>query len=266
MNQNEDSLNGPPAAPDAVESSSNNQPQLVLRPEDYPNVENLVTEDDTPVDSIYAEKQQRLLTEPLYTSWQSPEVGQRFVVLSNVGLFATPDRPPLVPDCLLSLDVDVPPNLRQKDHHSYFVWVYGKTPDAIIEIVSDRRGGEEDFKLSEYARMHVPYYAIFDPNNLLGGGPLRVMELHRRRYRAVADNWLEGVGLGLTLWQGVYEGVEETWLRWCDRQGHAILTGRERAEQEHQRAEQERQRADEASERIKRLESQLRGLGVEPSS
>jgi len=70
---------------------------------------------------------------------------------------------------------------------------------------------------------------------------------------------LPGVGLGLTLWQGEYEGVEALWLRWCDLEGRVIPTGAERAEQERQRAEQERQRAE-------RLAAQLRALGVEPEN
>ncbi len=262
MNPQETSIDLPPV----VVPPLGDGPQLVLRPEDYPNVDNLITEDGAPVDNIYAEKQQRLLTETLYTSWQPPEGEQRFVALSNVGLFSTTERPPLVPDCLLSLEVDLPQNLRQKGHHSYFFWVYGKMPDVVIEIVSDRRGGEEDYKMSEYARMRVPYYVIYDPNDLLGGGPLRVMELHRRRYRAVADNWLENVGLGLMMWQGVYEGAEENWLRWCDREGQVLLAGRERADQEQQRAEQERQRADAAIDRIKQLEARLRDQGIDPSA
>jgi len=36
-----------------------------LPPELWPEVEHLVTEDDTPVDNIFSEKQQRLLTESL---------------------------------------------------------------------------------------------------------------------------------------------------------------------------------------------------------
>lgn len=238
----------------------------MLTREDYPKIDPLLAEYGSILDSIIIEKQQRLLTEALYVSWQCPEGEQRFVALSNVGLFSSTDRPPLVPDCLLSLDVDWPRDIRRKEHHSYFVWVYGKMPDAVIEIVSDRRGGEEDYKMDEYARMRVPYYAIYDPNNHLGGGELRVLELHRRRYRPVANNWMEGVGLGLSLWQGVYETVEETWLRWCDREGQVILTGRERADQEKQRGDQEKQRGDEASERIKRLEAQLRERGIEPSA
>ena len=33
-----------------------------------PDVEHLITEDDTPVDNLLSEKQRRLLTEPLYST------------------------------------------------------------------------------------------------------------------------------------------------------------------------------------------------------
>jgi hypothetical protein len=35
-------------------------------------VENIVTEDDEPLDNLFSEKQQRLLTESLYSSWTPP--------------------------------------------------------------------------------------------------------------------------------------------------------------------------------------------------
>jgi hypothetical protein len=56
----------------------------------HPNVDHLVTEDDTPVDNIFSEKQQRLLTEPLYNSWSGPGEGRPFVAMANVG-YRTPD-------------------------------------------------------------------------------------------------------------------------------------------------------------------------------
>jgi len=34
--------------------------------------------------------------------------------------------------------------------------------------------------------------------------------------------------VGLTLWQGIYEGTDARWLRWCDAQGTVIPTGEER--------------------------------------
>ena len=136
-----------------------------LSPEQWPQVDHLVTEDDTPVDNIYFEEQQRLLTESLYASWQ----GQRFLALANVGLFYSITEPPLVPDVLLSLDVQAPDDLWKKSHRSYFVWVYGKPPDVVIEVVSNRKSGEADSKLRGYARLGIAYYAIADPLDEHGG-------------------------------------------------------------------------------------------------
>lgn len=241
-------------------------PLLTLDPADVPNVEDLVTEDDTPLDSIYTEKQQRLLTEPLYSSWRGPEDGQPFLALANVGLFAESKKPPLVPDFLLSLEVSAASDLRAKENRSYFMWIFGKPPDVVVEIVSDRRGGEADVKMRAYARIGVVFYVIYDPDDLLEGGVLRAFTLNRRRYEAIDPRWLPEVGLGLVLWPGAFEGPTQTWLRWCDRDGRVIPTGAERAEEERRRAEEEGRRAEETAERLRRLEAQLRALGQEPEA
>ncbi|MCX7940032.1 MAG: hypothetical protein N2545_11450, partial [Thermoflexales bacterium] len=67
-------------------------------------VQTIVTEDDTPVDNIFSAKQARLLVESLYTSWQHPEFGRRFIADTNVGVFYALRQPPVVPDMFLSLD------------------------------------------------------------------------------------------------------------------------------------------------------------------
>jgi hypothetical protein len=41
-----------------------------------PDIQGLITEDDTPVDNLPSEKQQRLLTEPLYSAWAGPGAGR----------------------------------------------------------------------------------------------------------------------------------------------------------------------------------------------
>jgi hypothetical protein len=41
-----------------------------------PDIHGLITEDDTPVDNLPSEKQQRLLTEPLYSAWAGPGAGR----------------------------------------------------------------------------------------------------------------------------------------------------------------------------------------------
>jgi hypothetical protein len=60
-------------------------------------MEDPVTEDDAPVDSILSKKQHHLLTTPLYGAWAGPEKmtpGQcRFMALANVGLFGSVNFP-----------------------------------------------------------------------------------------------------------------------------------------------------------------------------
>ncbi len=99
-----------------------------------PDLSHLVTEDDTPVDSVYSEKQMRLLTSSLYASWKP---GRDFLALANVGLFARPENPALVPDVMLSLDVTLPEDIFEKGNRCYMVWRYGKPPDLVIEVVSN---------------------------------------------------------------------------------------------------------------------------------
>jgi len=48
------------------------------------DISHLVIEDDTPVDNLQSEKQQRLLVEPLYSSKALPSP---FLAAANVGLF-----------------------------------------------------------------------------------------------------------------------------------------------------------------------------------
>ncbi len=215
-----------------------------------PDLDALVTETDEPVDSIATEKQQRLLAEPLYSSWDGPGQGRPFLVLVNVGWFYASKQPAVVPDCLLSLGVRLAGELDSKEGRSYFQWLYGKPPDVIIEIVSDRRGGEEDEKKKLYVDQGVRYHVIFDPRDVLGGGVLRAFVLTGATYTPIAPGWLPGVELGLTLWDGPFEGEVRTWLRWCDQQGRVIPTGAERAK--------------EAQEQIQRLAARLRELGIDP--
>ncbi len=240
-------------------------PAEVFDPADIaPNIDHIVTEDDTPADNMFSEKQQRLLTEPLYSSWPGPGEGRPYIAAANVGVFAAVSQPPLVPDAFLSLDVRASQDLWPKHHRSYFLWEYGKPPHVAIEIVSNRKGREAGGKMRDYARIGVIYYAIYDPDAQLRGQALRVYALREGKYAAIKDRWLPEVGLGLTLWQGVHEGVEAIWLRWCDRDSNVLPTGTERAEQERERAEQERERAEQERERAERLANKLRALGVNP--
>ncbi|MFN0122058.1 MAG: Uma2 family endonuclease [Blastocatellia bacterium] len=232
------------------------------------DIDDLITEDDTPVDNWYSEKQQRLLTETLYSSWQPPvdemETPRKFTATAKVGLFLERKNNPMVPDMLLSLDVETPDDLTQRKNRSYFVWEIGKVPEVVVEIVSNREGGEDTTKLRAYARMGIYYYVIHDPFRELSQDALRVYELGFHRYRLRPDDRLPEIGLSLTLWEGEYEGSRTKWLRWCDAAGNLIPTGAERADNARQRAQNAEQRAGNAEQRAAALAAKLRDLGFDP--
>ena len=219
-----------------------------------PDISHIITEDDTPVDNMFSEKQMRLLTHTLYASWPGPGDGRPFVAMANVGLFFAIHAPPLVPDVLVSLDVTLPPEPHQKEHRSYFIWEYGKPPDVVVEVVSNRVGKELGNKLLDYARLGISYYVVYDPEGHISARPLRVFGRLPSGYAELNDFWLESVGLGVTLWEGEFETMQQTWLRWVDRDGALVATGEERAAAEHARAESAEQRAESAEQRAESAE------------
>ena len=241
------------------DSTVQNDPILTLAPEDIPNVEDvehLITEDDTPVDNMFSEKQRRLLTRSLYASWKGPGPNRPFLAASDVGIFRSVNEPPVVPDVFLSLDVIPPEDWWIKKGRSYFIWEYHKPPDVVIEVVSNAKGGETDTKVERYAQFGVPYYVIFDPIEQVQEGRLRIYELTSiRTYRELSVDFLPSIGLGLQLWRGIFEEREATWLRWQDASGTLLVTGEERAEKE-------TKRADQAEERAERLAALLRAHGI----
>jgi hypothetical protein len=266
-------------------------PLLACPPEELDLEENLVTEDGVPVDGAYSEKLMRLLPSVLYSSWVRPE-GRPFVAMANVGLFFHVEEPPLVPDVLVSDGVKMPDNLGLKKHQSYFMWRYGKPPDLVTEIVSNREGGELDRKLALYARIGVTYYVVWDPFQIVGKKKLSCFILQGGKYDPLSAPLFPLLNLGLIVWHGRWEETEADWLRWTDLEGNLlplpqelVEQERQRAEQERQRAEQERQRAEQERQRAEqerqraeqehhraeqehqkaeRLAAQLRALGVNP--
>ncbi|MGB3511912.1 MAG: Uma2 family endonuclease [Microcoleaceae cyanobacterium] len=212
-----------------------------------PDISHIITEDDTPVNNLISEKQQRLLISTLYSSFQTD---LPFLATANVGLFYGIKQPPLVPDILLSLEVEVPEDWSQKQNRSYFVWEFGKSPEVVIEIVSNKIGNELGSKFQNYARAGVAYYVVFDPLQQFGETILRTYNLLGKDYTPLDNFFLSQVRLGLTIWPGIFEGKEYNWLRWCDESGRILLTGDERAEKERQRAE--------------RLAELLRERGIDP--
>ncbi len=242
-----------------------------------PDITDLVIEDDIPVDNFQSEKQRRLLVEPLYSSRILPAP---FIAAANVGLFYTVKQEPIVPDAFLSLGVQMPTDWSRKENRSYFFWEFGKAPEVAIEVVSNRKGNELSSKKTDYARIGVIYYAVFDPlrqiqdATQMQGQLLKVFALAHGHYIELTDPfYLDTVGLGLAVWEGEFETQVGTWLRWCDRYGRVIPTGQERAAQAEARVSQVEARVGETEALLEqerqekaRLMERLRSLGVDPDT
>ncbi len=245
-------------------------------PTDEPDVSGLVIKDDTPVDNLVSEKEGRLLTEPLYSSWAGPPPREGrprpFAAFANVGLFSSTTEPPVVPDMMLSLDVTTPSDMTEKKNLSYFMWRYGKPPEVVIEVVSPTPGGELAGKFERYRKIGVAYYVVYDPLGELGDVALRTFELRGGLYVVADRAWFEPVGLGLVEWDGAFEGWDARWLRWCTRDGSVIPTGAERAlsagvraSTAEARASTAEARASTAEARAERLLAKLRAAGIDPN-
>lgn len=242
-----------------------------LTPDNLAKVEQLVTEDDEPAESFYIEKQRCFLTQTLYDACQQVNQGCTFLACANVGLFYHIDYLPLVPDVMVSLNVQLPDDLWEKNHRAYMTWHYHKLPDVVIELVANEIGGEADVKKLLYAQLGVPFYVIYDPEKYLSDQVLYVYRLALDRYIQQPNAWMEEIQLGLMVWQGQFERCNAPWLRWCDQHGTLLLTGEERADMYYQRTEQLHQHAEykaSAYEQIRakseRLAAQLRALGIDP--
>ncbi|MDG2989859.1 Uma2 family endonuclease [Candidatus Synechococcus calcipolaris G9] len=238
----------------------------------FPDANDFITEDDTPVDNIASEKQQRLLTAVLYSNLTD----QRFLAAANVGIYHTVNQPAIVPDVFVSFNVEVPEDFWPKENRCYFLWNFGKPPDIAIEVVSNRVGNELTHKFKLYEQMRVSYYVVFDPMKRLGGDRLGIFELRGLQYQKMqcqenGDFWLGQVNLGLTLWDGEFEGGSGPWLRWCDAQGQLLPTGDEQAHAAQAEAKQAKEQARNAQEQAAQAQAQaqrladfLRSQGIDP--
>jgi Uma2 family endonuclease len=223
--------------------------------------EQFVTEDDTPVDNLFSEAQQRLYIDPLHANkWTD----RPFMACSNVGIYYAPKEFPVVPDMFLSFDVSKPKEWHEKKNKCYFLWRMKKSPELVLEIVSNKEGNENTTKFGIYAKMGVLYYIIHDPYKYLYKQELNIFQLVNGQYEPYQEGengYMPEIDLGLLLWEGVFEGASAPFVRWCDKEGLMLRTGAEgiaeeeqRAKEAEERAQEEAKRADEAEERANALE------------
>ena len=167
---------------------------------------------------------------------------------------------------------------------SYLMWQEGVAPFLAVELLSPGTESEDlgrrlreinqpPTKWEVYERiLRIPYYIVYDryENNL------RAFGLVNASYKAIAlpENrlWLDAIGIGLGLWQGVYQQTSGLWLRWYDQSGwlptlaEKIEAESQRVEAERQRTEFERQRAESERQRADKLAAYLRSQGIDPDN
>lgn len=147
------------------------------------------------------------------------------------------------------------------------LYFWNQEGDELSLSQKSRQRGKTASKKAIYAQIGVRYYVVFDPlqqiqkQDEMNGAIVRVWSIAPEGYTELTAGaglieagqsvWLSTVGLGLTLWEGLFEDdVPRLWLRWCDRDGQVIATGAERA--------------DDAEARVRRLAARLRALGEDP--
>ena len=177
---------------------------------------------------------------------------------------------------------------------SYVLWQEQVSPFVVVELlspstededlgrtVSDR--GKPPTKWQVYEQiLRVPYYIVFSgyTNEMqafrLVAGAYERTELTNGRLL------IPQLELSLGLWQGSYENIERTWLRWFTASGELILTPGEEAQQEVIAIQQEvataqaeaavaqaetavaQAEAAVAQQRAERLAAKLRELNIDP--
>ncbi|MBE9126530.1 MULTISPECIES: Uma2 family endonuclease [unclassified Coleofasciculus] len=195
------------------------------------------------------------------------------------------------PDWFLA--VGVPRLYNGQDfRRSYVTWQEGQNPYVVIEFLSsgteredlgrfyraeDAVEGEDTAsppaiqsseterplaKFSVYEQqLRVPHYLVYSRQTQR----LRYFQWVGGRYQEQQVNesnpqvWLADLNIGLGLWEGNFEGISSSWLRWCDEDGNWLLTD---TEQERLEKEQERQAKEQAQAQVLQAAKNLLATGM----
>jgi Uma2 family endonuclease len=175
--------------------------------------------DDQPVDNELQVLLPNLLRAILAWLWVDP---MDWFLGVNMGIYVDPPAPAIGPDAFLSLGV--PRYKREQGRLSYVVPQENYVvPQWVLEIVSQKPGGEYGDKFQQYVAMGVLYYVIYNPNHWKRDKhqPFEVYRLEKGSYIRQLGNpvWMPEVGLGIGLEQGTHEGFRREWLYWYDEAG-----------------------------------------------
>jgi Uma2 family endonuclease len=262
-----------------------------------PTALELPESDETPVDNELQIPVADLLRDTLTLIWQGR---QDWFFGVNLGIYADTEEPytAIGPDGFLSLGVPrFRPQYGTRGRPSYVLWEEdGILPTLVLEVVSEKYGGEYDSKLQKYQTLEVPYYVVYNPEGFQKGHEaLEVYRLVDGVYvRLVGEPvWIPEIELGIGRAVGTVKGWTREWLYWFSEEGErypvpeeyqryradlaekqveaeqraraqeqqARAEAEQQVEQERLRAEQERLRAEQ--ERLRAEQERLRAEQAE---
>jgi Uma2 family endonuclease len=95
-------------------------------------------------------------------------------------------------------------------------------------------------------KLRIPHYIVYSRYTQ----QLRYFKLNGAAYQEQPTSpqnpaiWLDGLEIGLGIWQGEFAEIPGHWLRWCDRNGNWFSTDTEQAELEKAQAQQAQAQAE----------------------
>ena len=235
--------------------------QPLEHPRPPPSSATLICDDGEPMESARHQQQMAVLIESLDYAWRERSDfyvgGNMFLYFSEVQARNNDFRGP---------DVFVVTNTTRRERRAWVVWEEdGKTPDVIIELLSDSTEAvDRGEKMRVYARsLKVGEYFLFDPFS----GVFEGYELDARRQAYVPKAPLpsgqlhcDQLGLLLGKARGTLYAVTTEWLRWFDAEGRLLPMPSEHAIEQARRAAAEARRADETQARLEAALAELASL------
>jgi Uma2 family endonuclease len=223
-----------------------------------PTEDDLPSSDGMPMETHRHVLQLSLLMDVLLLAWADRT---DVFVGGNMFVYFSPDQ--VRTEDFRGPDLFVVQGVSRRDRKSWVVWQEGKAPDVVVELLSESTAlrDKTEKKQIYQDRLRVPEYFWYDPYS----AELAGFVLRDGVYEPIAPDSMDRLPcrqLGLTLvrWDGLYGGVEATWLRWAIEDGTVLPTGAELAARELQRAEAVARRAEEALRRAEAAESRLAEL------
>ncbi|NEO96632.1 MAG: Uma2 family endonuclease [Moorea sp. SIO3G5] len=251
-----------------------------LRP--FPDHTQLPESDGTFVKNFQEHPQSILLTDSIEPVLQELHPDNRYAIGQDSGIYWRETNPPEkgaeAPDWFYV--PDVPPRLDGQIRRSYVLWREYITPLIALEFASGTGAEERDRtplqavdgtvqkpgKFWVYEKIiRIPYYGIF----MINTGELEVYHWEDGTYERLSANErnhypINRMNVELGVWRGTYLGLaEQPWLRWWDREGNLLLTGKERAAYAEDRAAYAEDQAQQEQQKRQQLVTQLKALSPE---